>query len=112
MTLTVTTEIMLVQGSLTQCIEPPTTNYSNTSRDTKMKKNIRKTVWICNICRKEIGIADDLDTYGLALNGFYAGPDGGGPLPKDTFICDACVSSKITLKALIKTIFNDDDDEE
>jgi len=58
-----------------------------------MKKKINRVVWICDLCKNEIGVADDLDTYGLAVTGFYAGSDGGGPLPKDCFICDNCVQN-------------------
>lgn len=56
----------------------------------------KRTVIICDICDGEQIKHDDsanvdLEVLGLTLNGFYAGPGGGGPLEKDLFICEDCL---------------------
>ena len=58
----------------------------------------KKNVIVCDICddswiTDEPSSVIDIDILGMTLQGpaFYAGPGGGGGLPKGLFICEGCI---------------------
>lgn len=54
---------------------------------------LKQPVMVCDLCSsQQIDNGDDTEILGITIvKAFYAGFTGGGPVPKDTFICIDCI---------------------
>ena len=66
----------------------------------------------CDICSsQQVDNDDPTEILGITINrAFYAGLGGGGPIPKDTFVCIECIlgdtgHGPILLQALTVLVF-------
>lgn len=66
----------------------------------------------CDACRdQQVDNGDPTEIFGLTVQrAFYAGHGGGGPVPKDSFICNDCVNGNdehgpILLECLVQLIW-------
>lgn len=69
----------------------------------------------CDLCGKQqVHNGDDTEILGITIGrAFFTGTTGGGPLPKDTFICEDCVFGNehhgpVTLDVLRALVFHDE----
>ena len=80
-----------------------------------MKRKL--TVVECDLCgQQQVDNGDVTEILGVTIrSGFYASHAGGGPLPKDTFICTDCVQGTATrgpvlMRILVALVFNQVED--